>query len=166
MTTTLAAGALDSRLAAVGLAVTLVAACKNTAVALFAAALHLAVVIALVPNAPDLPVVSAGLLGGMLLTPWAISAVLTWSIVVVASVLTAYELGASLWFALIPVVVVSLLLSVITYGLHTRKAFDGTKLKLDDPEAAIPAPRRSPPAKPQRASRSPRRRDALSSMFV
>lgn len=154
MTTTLAAGALDSRLAAVGLVVTVGTAVKNPSVALFVAAVHLAVVIALVPNASDLPVVSAGLLGGMLLTPWAISAVLTWSIVVVASVLTAYELGASLWFAVIPVVVVSAMLSVITYSLH-RRSFDTVQQKRKDLEAPPPSP-----------ARLTRRKEALSDMFV
>tara|TARA_B100000963_G_scaffold220017_1_gene191768 strand:- start:584 stop:1042 length:459 start_codon:yes stop_codon:yes gene_type:complete len=116
----LAAAALDSRLAAVGLVVTLLAACVDTSVAVVAAIIHVAVVVALGPDSSNLPAIAAGLLGGMLLTPWALSATLTWAIVVVASVVTAFELGASLWYALIPVGLVSVLLGIITYGLWKR----------------------------------------------
>lgn len=154
VTTTLAAGALDTRFAAAGLVATLLVACKNPAVALFVAIIHLTTVIALVPNASDLPVISVGLLGGMLLTPWAVSAVLTWSVAVVASVITVYELGVSLWFSLIPVGLVSILLAVTTYGLRSRK-FESNKAKHEDPEAGFVQP-----------TKSPRRKEAFSGMFV
>ena len=146
VTTSLAAAALGSRVAAVGFGATLVVACFDTSVALLAAIIHFVVVVAYTPDISSLPAIAAGLLGGMLLTPWALSAVLTWAIVVVASVVTAFELGASLWFALIPVSVVSVLLGVTSYSLWTHanagRSLSDKSVDLEAPLLTAKVPRR------------------------
>ena len=111
--TSLAAAGLDSRLGYLGLGLTLVAAIFSRPLAFVLAALHLVAVIAYGDaDISALPSVAAGLLSGMLVTPWAVSAALTWVIVAVASVITLFELKVSLWFALIPLALISTALSV------------------------------------------------------
>ena len=103
---------MDYRLGYVGLGLTLVAARFSYYAAFVVAALHVAVVLAYGGvDLGTLPTVLAGLLGGMLITPWAVSAALTWVIVAVASTVTLFELEVSLWYALIPLAVISTALS-------------------------------------------------------
>ena len=103
---------MDYRLGYVGLGLTLVAARFSYYAAFVVAALHVAVVLAYGGvHLGTLPTVLAGLLGGMLITPWAVSAALTWVIVAVASTVTLFELEVSLWYALIPLAIISTALS-------------------------------------------------------
>ena len=111
--TSLAAAGLDSRFGYVGLGLTVVAAVFSRPLAFVLATLHLAEVIANGgADVSAIPTVAAGLVSGMLVTPWAVSAALTWVIVAAASVITLFELEVSLWFALIPLAIISTTLSI------------------------------------------------------
>ena len=123
--TSLVAVGLDHRYGYIGLALTLLVACRSLPIAVLVAVLHIAVVVlALNPSTDSVPSVAAGLLGGMLITPWALSAALTWAIVGTASALTLIELKLSLWYMLIPMSVVSLVLVAMVFLAHrpTKRA--------------------------------------------
>ena len=128
--TSLAAAWLDSRLGYVGLGLTLVAARFSYYAAFVVAVVHVAVVLAYGgADWGELPTVAAGLLGGMLITPWAASAALTWVIVAVASTVTLFELDVSLWFALIPLAIISTVLSL--WGVYMERWQTRTKTTQD-----------------------------------
>ena len=132
LVTSLVAIGLDQRYGYVGLALTLLVACKSVPVAVLVAVLHVAVVVVVGhPDADSVPAVAAGLLGGMLITPWALSAALTWMIVGTASALTFIELNISLWYMLIPMSAISILLAALVFVAH--RPIKRAARKLDSP---------------------------------